>query len=217
MFLDRRDAGIRLAEQLERYKHQSGVLVLALPRGGVVTGYEVACRLNAPFDVLIVRKLGAPQQPELAIGALSETGATVLNRDIIALLNVPQEYIEREVERQKDEIARRKDRYRGGRAIAGLEGKDIILVDDGVATGATVKAAIAAIREKRVRKLILALPVAPPETAEELKALVDEFICLATPLYFISVGSYYADFSQVSDDEVVALLREPSGACKKTS
>lgn len=215
MFQDRRDAGVRLAEHLKHHKDRKEVLVLALPRGGVVTGFEIACRLNVPFDVLIVRKLGAPEQPELAIGAISETGAVVLNRDIVAMLNVSQEYIEHEIARQKEVIARRVAQYRKGRSITGLAGKDIILVDDGVATGATVKAAIAAIKDERIRKLVLALPVAPPETAEELRGLVDEFICLDTPLYFISVGSYYIDFSQVTDDEVVALLHAPAEACEK--
>jgi len=207
MFQDRKDAGVQLANRLIRYKGSSDALVLALPRGGVVTGFEIARHLGAPLDVLIVRKIGVPWQPELAAGAVSETGAVVLNRKIISSLGISDDFIRSEVLRQKEEIRRRVELYRKGKGIAGLESRVIILVDDGVATGATAKAAIATLQEEKIRKLVAALPVAPPETVRELRELADEVICLETPRDFIAVGNYYHDFSQVSDDEVVRLLQ----------
>ena len=207
MFNDRSDAGIQLASRLKEYKDKKGVLVLALPRGGVVTGYEIARHLNAPLDIVIVRKIGFPGQPELAIGAVSETGTVVLNDYIISGYGVSKEYIESEVSRQKEEIARRVKLYRKGKWLSGLEGKTVILVDDGIATGATMKVAIATLREEKLNKLVVALPVAPSSVAEEIEKIVDEFICIETPLDFMAVGSYYDDFTQVSDKEVVELLR----------
>src|SRR3989337_3394965 len=207
MFNDRSDAGMQLASRLKEYEDKKGVLVLALPRGGVVTGYEVASYLKCPLDVVIVRKIGFPGQPELAIGAVSETGTVVLNDYIISGYGVSKEYIESEVSRQKEEIARRVKLYRKGKWLSGLEGKTVILVDDGIATGATMKVAIATLREEKLNKLVVALPVAPFSVAEEIEKMVDEFICIETPLDFMAVGSYYYDFTQVSDKEVVELLR----------
>jgi putative phosphoribosyl transferase len=207
MFNDRSDAGIQLASRLKEYKDKEGVLVLALPRGGVVTGYEIARHLNAPLDIVIVRKIGFPGQPELAIGAVSETGTVVLNDYIISGYGVSKEYIESEVSRQKEEITRRVKLYRKGKWLSGLEGKTVILVDDGIATGATMKVAIATLREEKLNKLVVALPVAPSSVAEEIEKMVDELICIETPLDFMAVGSYYYDFTQVSDKEVVELLR----------
>ena len=207
MFNDRSDAGIQLASRLKEYKDKKGVLVLALPRGGVVTGYEIARHLNAPLDIVIVRKIGFPGQPELAIGAVSETGTVVLNDYIISGYGVSKEYIETEVSRQKEEISRRVKLYRKGKWLSGLEGKTVILVDDGIATGATMKVAIATLREEKLNKLVVALPVAPSSVAEEIEKMVDEFICIETPLDFMAVGSYYYDFTQVSDKEVVEILR----------
>lgn len=207
MFRDRRDAGIQLARQLLHYKDMEDVLVLALPRGGVVTGFEIARSLNVPLDVLIVRKIGVPFQPELAVGALSETGTVVLNQDVLSSYDIPQSYIDDEVSRQKEEISRRITLYRTGKGLRNLEGKTIILVDDGVATGATMKAAIATLKKEKLKKLVVALPVAPPETAHEIKGMVDEFLCIETPLYFMAVGSHYLDFSQVPDSEVVKILQ----------
>jgi len=213
MFIDRRDAGIKLAQRLTKYRGQKGVLVLALPRGGAVTGFEIARSLGVPLDVLIIRKIGFPGQPELAIGAVSETGAVVLNGSIISLYGVSEDYIKKEISRQKEEISRRVKLYRKGESISELEGKTIILVDDGVATGATVKAAIATLKKEKITKLILALPVGPPDVAAELKEMVDDFICLEVPEYFGAVGAFYGDFTQVSDDEVVEMLeRSVAGA-----
>lgn len=208
MFRNRCDAGRQLARRLEEYRGYSGALVLALPRGGVVTAFEIARFLNMPFDVLIVRKIGFPGQPELAIGAVSETGAVVLNRDIVSMCNIPEDYIRAEVSRQEEEINRRIELYREGRRISGLEGKTIILVDDGVATGATMKAAIVTLQKEKIEKLVVAVPVAQSETAEELKRMADEFVCLTIPAYFMSVGGFYDDFSQVTDEEVVDILQK---------
>ena len=206
MFADRRDAGVQLISRLKEYKDQQGVIVLALPRGGVATGYEIARSLNMPLDIVIVRKIGFPGQPELGIGAVSETGTVVLNTSIISTYGVPKEYIEREVSRQKEEISRRVKLYRKGKRLPSLEGKTVILVDDGVATGATIKSAITTLKEENLKKLIVALPVAPPGVVKELEQMVDLFICIETPFDFMAVGSYYHDFTQVSDEEVINLL-----------
>ncbi len=206
MFLDRRDAGSKLASKLLKYKDNKDVLVLALPRGGVVTGYEVARALGVPLDVLIVRKIGVPWQPELAAGALSETGALVINKLVVSGYRISKEFLEKEVSRQKEEISRRIELYRNGKGIAGLEDKIIILIDDGVATGATMKAAVETLREAKIGKLVVALPVSPADTAEELRRMSDEFVCIETHDDFLAVGNYYQDFTQVSDEEVVDLL-----------
>jgi len=208
MFADRRDAGLQLAEKLKHYKSCKGVLILALPRGGAVTGFEIARVIGAPLDVLIVRKIGFPGQLELAVGAVSETGTIVLNQHIISDGEVSQKYIEDEIAAQKKEIDRRMRLYRGGRRLEKVEGKTIILVDDGVATGATMKAGIATLREEKIEKLIVAVAVSPLETADELRTMADEFICLYTPSDFMAVGNYYRDFSQVTDEEVAEILRE---------
>lgn len=206
MFLDRSDAGIKLSEKLKAYKDNKEVLILALPRGGVATGYEIARILNAPLDVLIVRKIGHPMQPELAVGAVSETGTVVLNPRVLSF-GVSEDYIKDETSIQKEEISRRIELYRKGKGISEIQGKIIILVDDGVATGATIKAAISTLNKEKLKKLVIALPVAPPDTADELKGMADEFICLETPYDFRAVGNYYYDFTQVTDQEVVRYLK----------
>src|SRR5574341_1113054 len=207
MFLNRSDAGIRLAARLQHYKDRSDVIVLALPRGGVVTGYEIARELRAPLDVLIVRKIGVPSNPELAAGAVAETGRIVLNEDIVAQGYQSEDLLKREIERQKEEIAKRVAMYRAGNRLKGLNSRTVILVDDGIATGATIKAAMSVLREEKVAKLVLAVPVGPPETVRVLQTMADELVCLETPLFFAAVGVHYADFTQVSDDDVVSLLR----------
>ncbi len=206
MFKDRTEAGMRLAEKLEEFSKQENVLVLALPRGGVVTGVEIARRLKAPLDVLIVRKIGHPWQPELAVGAVSETGTVVYNEDVVSSAGVTKEYLHAEVARQKEEIARRQQLYRRGRTIKKLTDKTVILVDDGVATGATMKSAVETLKRETIKKLIVAVPVAPPSTASELRRMADAFVCIETPGDFMSVGSYYDNFPQVIDADVVKLL-----------
>jgi putative phosphoribosyl transferase len=211
VFRDRQDAGIRLSDKLKAYKDNRDALVLALPRGGVATGFEIARLLNLPLDVLIVRKIGAPWQPELAAGAVSETGTVVINQNVVSAYGIPKEYMEKEIARQKDEISRRISLYRKGKGIGGLEGKIVLLVDDGVATGATMKSAVLTLKQEKLKKLVIALPVAPPETADELRKKADELICLETPGDFMAVGAYYQDFTQVSDDEVVKMLKDAEG------
>jgi len=207
LFKDRSDAALKLASKLMHYKDRADVIVLALPRGGVVTGHEISKVLNCPLDIIIIRKIGFPGQPELAIGAVAETGAVAFNEDIISAYSVPKDYIYSEIKKQQEEIERRKFLYRGGNEAPSLEGKVIILVDDGVATGATFKAAINALKTEKIKRLVAAVPVAAPDSAESIKAMVAEWVCLETPYFFTAVGSFYKDFSQVTDEEVVKLLK----------
>jgi putative phosphoribosyl transferase len=208
IYKDRKDAGIRLASLLMKYKDRKDLIVLALPRGGVVIGYEIAKALNCPLDIIIIRKIGFPGQPELAVGAISETGTVVLNEGIISTYNVSTDYIEKGITKQKNEISKRIDFYRGGKGIPPLDGKTIILVDDGIATGATMKAAISALKKEKIVRLIAALPVSSEDAAEEIKKMVDEWVCPETDMCFTAVGNYYQNFTQVSDDKVIDLLKQ---------
>jgi predicted phosphoribosyltransferase len=208
VFQDRQEAGKQLAASLQGYQGKENLLVLAVPRGGVTVGFEVARELRCPLDVLIVRKIGCPGNPELAAGAVSETGTRVLNEDVIAMQRISQEFLDGETERQRQEIARRLTAYRGGQTIGSLAAKTIILVDDGVATGATMKAAVATLQREGLTKLVVAVPVAPPDTAREIAPTVDEWVCLDTPERFAAVGQFYRDFTQVEDAEVVAMLKK---------
>jgi putative phosphoribosyl transferase len=196
IFANRVDAGRRLAARLEEYRSPD-TIVLAIPRGGVVVGYEVARALGAPLDVTIPRKIGAPGQPELAIGAIGDD-VVVLDDRTISYLHVREEYISEEIERQKAEIERRWRLYRDDRPFPNVKGKTVLLVDDGMATGATTLAAARAVRAKDPGRLVLAVPVASPE--------VDEIVVLETPEPFFSVGSWYSVFDQTSDEEVIDLL-----------
>lgn len=206
MFEDRREAGRLLAERLIDLKAEDDVVVLGIPRGGIVVAAEIADALDAPLDVYITRKLGAPGNPELAIGAITEDGTLVLDRESIGTLRVSDAYLEEERRRQQAEIRRRAARYRGGRPPIPLEGKRVILADDGVATGHTMEAAIRALRQKPIEELILAVPVGPPSTIARLEPLVDRLEILFTPELFWAVGMFYRDFRQVTDAEVEALL-----------
>ena len=206
-FRDRRDAGEKLGSRLAKYREREDVLVLALPRGGVVTGHAIARILKCPLDVLIVRKLGFPGRAELAVGAVSETGSVWLNKDIIDAYGISEGYIQGEISRQMEETRRRASVYRAGRAMSSLTGKTVILVDDGVATGATMMAAIATLRNEGLARLAAAFPVASIEAREEIRKMVDDLVCLSAPLDFMAVGNYYQDFRQVTDEEVVSLLR----------
>ncbi|NWG09830.1 MAG: phosphoribosyltransferase [Nitrososphaerales archaeon] len=205
MFNDRVEAGKALAKSLSDYKGKK-VVVFAIPRGGVVLAYEVAKALDAPLDLIIPRKIGAPNEPEFAIGAVTEDGTTILNQDAIQYLRVPDVYIQEEVKRQIAEIKRRMERYLGLRPRPSVEGKTVILVDDGVATGATIRAAIASIKKKKPDSIVLAIPVGPPDTIEELRKEADLVVCLMTPEPFFAIGQFYRRFEQLSDEEVVQII-----------
>lgn len=207
LFADRTDAGRQLAAQLLRFKDKDPV-VLALPRGGVPIGREVAAALNAPMDLILVRKIGAPGQPELALGAVVDgpRPELVINEDVKAMLHVGADYIAREEARQLEEIRRRRALWLGERPRVAIEGKTALIVDDGIATGATVRAALRAVRRARPGHLVLAAPVAPPDTVERLRADADEIVCLATPSAFWAISMFYGDFPQVADSEVSAMM-----------
>jgi putative phosphoribosyl transferase len=207
LFQDRREAGRRLAVPLLRYRSERPVVV-ALPRGGVPVGYEVARALGAPLDILVVRKLGAPGQPELGIGAVvdGDHPERVLNDEVVRLLDVSAEYLRGEIERQLAEIHRRQEAYRGGRPPVCVAGRTAIVVDDGLATGGSMRAALRGLRRAGPRRLVLAVPVAPAATLATLAAEVDDVVCLSTPSPFDAVGCFYADFAQTDDAEVIALL-----------
>lgn len=208
-FADRRQAGRLLAEQLARFK-KDHPLILALPRGGVPVAYEVATRLDADLDLLLVRKIGAPNHPEYGIGAVvdGEKPQILVNREIAHQLAVPSGYIHNEAHKQIREIERRRTEYLGGRQALPVTGRTVIVVDDGIATGSTVRAALRAIREKNPSRLILAVPVGASDTILSLQRECDEVICLVTPDPFYAVGAHYEDFSQTSDEEVRQLLRD---------
>lgn len=211
MFRDRSDAGRQLAAMLMEYA-ASRPVVVALPRGGVVVGYEVAVALGAPLDILTVRKLGAPEHGELAIGAVVDAGGggaeplTVLDQELIGYLQVPEEYIRAEASRQAEEIRRREAAYRGDRPPIPLAGRVVIVVDDGVATGASTRVALRAVRRMQPARLILAVPVGPPESLRSLAREADEVVCVMAPRPFGAVGAFYENFGQTSDQEVVDLL-----------
>ncbi len=205
-YADRAEAGRILARALERFAGRSDVQVLALPRGGVPVAFEIARALPAPLDVFLVRKLGAPEDEELAIGAVASAGVRVLNADIVRHLGVSDEWIERVTRRETEELDRRERLYRRGRGPLDLGGRVVILVDDGLATGATMKAAIASLRQLHPAAVVVAVPVAAPSTAREIAALADDFICPLQPETFRAVGEWYDEFSQTSDDEVRELF-----------
>ena len=210
LFRDRRDAGRLLAEKLAAYATRPDVLVLALPRGGVPVAYEVAHRLGAPLDVFVVRKLGVPGHEELAMGAVATGGVRVLNDQLVEQLGIPDQMIDAVAARERQELARRERLYRGGRPPPDVRGRTVILVDDGLATGATMYAAIEALRKQNPDRIVVAVPTASPETCEEMKAKADHVICAITPDPFQAVGRWYQDFSQTSDEEVADLLARRS-------
>jgi putative phosphoribosyl transferase len=209
MFADRRAAGRELAARLN-YLRQDQPLVLALPRGGVPVGFEVAQELDAPLDILLVRKIGVPWQPELALGAVVD-GAdpqVLINEALASELAVAQSHIARETARQLSEIERRRKVYVGDRPPPALAGRTIIIVDDGIATGSTVRAALGAVRKAGARRIVLAVPVAPGDPIEQLRAELDDIVCLSSPSPFIAVGAHYGEFPQLTDADVIALLAE---------
>jgi predicted phosphoribosyltransferase len=205
-FRDRRDAGRKLAAQLAAYAGRPDVLVLALPRGGVPVAYEVAQALRAPLDVFLVRKLGLPGHEEFAMGAVATGGVRVLNPDVVENLYVPGSVIDTVTQREQRELDRRERAYRGVRPPPDVRGKIVILVDDGLATGSTMRAATAAVKQQQPARVVVAVPVASQATCDELRREADEVVCLVTPEPFYAVGLWYDDFSQTTDDEVRALL-----------
>ena len=207
-FQNREEAGRILAAKLMIYANRPDTLILALPRGGVPIGYEIARALNLPLDVMIVRKLGVPGHEELAMGAIASGGVRVLNRSVIESLRIPPDSLEAVEKREALELMRREATYRGNRHPLSLKEKTVILVDDGVATGSTMRVAISALREQRVGRIIVATPVAPPTVRWEMEALVEDFVALVMPEDFFGVGQWYDDFTQVSDDTVYELLRK---------
>lgn len=208
-FTDRREAGQHLAKLLERYKERDDTIVLGLPRGGVPVAYEVARSISAPLDVFIVRKLGVPGQEEFAFGAIASGGITYLNDSVVNALKLKPETIERIIREEEAELERREKLYRGGREFGSLKGKKVIIVDDGLATGATMLAAIRALKEKEPGQIIVAVPVASRDTCREVETEADLLCaCSMTPEPFYGVGMWYRDFSQTSDKEVIDLLAE---------
>jgi predicted phosphoribosyltransferase len=206
VFQNRREAGRQLAERLAGDRNRPDVIVLALPRGGVPVAYEVARALGAPLDVFVVRKLGLPGHEELAMGAVATGGVRVLNQELVDRLQIPPHVIDAVSAREQAELRRREQLYRGGRPLPDVAGRTAILIDDGLATGATMQAAIKALRQLAPARIVVAVPTAPRDTCEALRSEADEVICDITPEPFFGVGLWYADFSQTSDDEVRALL-----------
>lgn len=207
IFLNRVDAGRRLAKKLDAYAKQEDVLVLGIPRGGVPVAFEVATELGAPLDVFVVRKLGAPWREELAFGAIASGGIRVLDPQIVESMKIPELEIELIAAKECQELNRRERVYRGSRPPLNLKGKTVVLVDDGIATGASTLAAITALRELKPARIVLATPVAPTSTLRRLRREVDDLICLNTPEPFYAIGEFYQDFSQVSDEKVTNLLQ----------
>jgi len=205
-FRDRREAGQVLAQKLSAYAGRPDVVVLALPRGGVPVAYEVARALGAPLDVFLVRKLGVPGHEELAMGAVATGGVRVLNEDVLDAVRIPDDVVDAVAERERHELARREQLYRGGRPAPDVRGTTVILVDDGLATGSTMLAAVEALRRQGPARIVVAVPTAPPQTCRELSRVADEMVCAITPEPFGAVGAWYEDFSPTTDDEVCDLL-----------
>ncbi|MDO9270141.1 MAG: phosphoribosyltransferase [Methylobacter sp.] len=205
-FENRVQAGHLLGQALARYAKRPDVIVLALPRGGVPVGFEVARNIDAQLDIMLVRKLGTPGQEELAMGAIASGGVCVLNADIVAAIDISQETIKAVAATERQELRRREQAYRGHQPSPEIENRHVILVDDGLATGASMLAAVAALKQQKPASIVVAVPVAPTETVQRLQEEADDVVCLATPAPFLSVGCWYREFPQISDDEVRSLL-----------
>lgn len=206
MFENRTDAGRQLAQELSEYADRDDVVVLGLPRGGVPVAFEVAKALKAPLDVFVVRKLGLPRNSELAMGAIASGDVRVMNENVVRRSGVSDRAIERVIEQEREKLKEREEIYRGARPRVGVEGKTVLLIDDGLATGATMRAAVHALREHNPEKIVVAVPTAPPDTCAEFEEIVDEIICATTPRFFMGVGGVYRDFSQTTNQEVRDML-----------
>ncbi|MFC5820280.1 phosphoribosyltransferase [Nonomuraea harbinensis] len=211
MFVDRHDAGVRLAERVREAVSDENVVVVGLPRGGVPVAFEVARVLGAPLDVIVVRKLGVPFQPELGFGAIGEGGVRVINAGVVQMAHLTRGEMAGVTEDEQAEVMRRASRFRRDRAPADLAGRTVVVVDDGIATGGTARAACQVARAHGAGRVILAVPVGPPETIESLRADADEVICLETPADLFAIGFWYRDFTQTTDDEVIELLERSTG------
>jgi putative phosphoribosyl transferase len=211
MFADRIEAGRKLAEQLKAYAGREDVIVLGVPRGGVPVAFEVATALKAPLDILVLRKLGVPWQEELAFGAIAQGGVRVLDRKIMQMLNLTTAEVERVAAKEQVELERREKAYRGDRPPLDVRGRTVVLVDDGIATGSSMRAAIAALRQMAPARIVLAVPVAPPSTCDRLRTEVDDLVCIDMPESFYAIGQFYLDFSPVGDREVTDLLARAAG------
>jgi len=208
IFSNREEAGKILGVKVKEKGYGKDSLVLGIPRGGVVVAKEVAKILKCELDIIIPRKLRSPFNPELAFGAISDDESIVIDESLVSLLNISKEYIEQEKKTQLEEIKRRRKKYKMDKLLPDMKGKTVILVDDGIATGATMKAGVISVKKKKPEKIIVAIPVASPQSVEELKEITDEVICLYAPAYFAAVGQFYTEFSQTSDDEVIEILKK---------
>lgn len=214
-YRDRREAGRVLAAELASYRGTPGLLVLGLARGGVTVAWEVAAALGADLDVFVVRKLGVPRWPELAMGALASGGRVVMNDDVVSSLHISDDQVRSVVESETTELRRREHAYRGGRPEADLGARTVVLVDDGIATGASMLAAVRAVRAAGPRSVVVAVPVGPRSACRQLAIEADDVVCATMPVDFDAVGQVYADFHQVTDDEVRALLATPAGGAPR--
>lgn len=218
IFLNRTDAGRKLAGRLAAYANRADVIVLGLPRGGVPVAFEVARALHAPLDVFLSRKLGVPGQEELAFGALASGGLRVLDQDLIQEIGIPEGEVARVTEKAKKELERRESVYRAGRPPLRVEGLTALLVDDGIATGSSIRAGAKALRQMKPARIVIAVPVAPASTCKRLRDEVDELVCLHMPEMFFAIGQFYEDFSQLTDEEVIDFLRQSAApAIQKTA
>jgi putative phosphoribosyl transferase len=208
LFKNRADSGQKLAELLGQFKDAKDTLILALPRGGVAVGFEVAKALNLPLDIVVPRKIGAPGNPEFAIGAITETGEGIFDEMTIAAYGITQSYLDSEVAKEKAEAERRLKTYRGSRPPLDIKNKIVIIVDDGLATGLTMRAAIKTVKQYGAAKIVVAIPVTPPDTADLIRQEVDEIIYLDAPPFFGAVGAFYKEFDQTTDQEVIDLLKK---------
>jgi putative phosphoribosyl transferase len=206
VFRDRKEAGRLLADALSSLKDRKDVIVLAIPRGGVVVAKEVASKIHAPLDVIITRKIGAPMNPELAVGAVDDEGEAILDHDLVNMLGISPDYLRHEYERQTQEIRERAEKYRRNRPPPVLKGKTVVIVDDGIATGSTIRAAIRSVKKRGAARIIVAAPVGSPQAVSELSRIADQVVCLSTPENFEAIGAFYEDFEQVDDDTVREIL-----------